>query len=335
MRQARLVLDADPDRRDALLLLARALAAQPGPDAQVAARRGQAIAALGAAVAKDPKFSEAYHQQADIQLSLGRRDEAVATLKAGLAAVPTDAAGLAQLIQRLAEPRGGRLPAPDPDLAKAREVARDAAGRDTTGRLMLACAVGFHKAGLFGDALPWAEQAAAKLDTPMVHLNYGDLLLSLAEATPESDRARAFFRRAVEQYDLVLKAQANSVEAVNNKAWILHAHLNDSRGALDLVSGLARRVDPATLPAEFFDTLGSIQEATGHRREAEESYTSGLRKVADHPVLNFHMGRLLATDRARARKAVAYLEKAQAGRDRLNPAMTHDLDLLLHKVSGN
>jgi len=56
----------------------------------------------------------------------------------------------------------------------------------------------------------------------------------------------------------------------------------------------------------------------------------------DHPTFGVPlMGRLLASDRARARKAVDYLGKAQAGRDRLNPAMTHDLDLLLHKVSGN
>ena len=69
-----------------------------------------------------------------------------------------------------------------------------------------------------------AEKAAARLDAPVVHLNYGDILLSLAEARND-DQAPAYFRRAVEQYDLVLKSQANSVEAVNNKAWILSRYL--------------------------------------------------------------------------------------------------------------
>ena len=337
LRQARLVLEIDHDQRDALLLQARALSGQPGPDAQVAARRAQAIDGLASAIEKDPAFSEAYHQKADVQMTLGRRDDAVASLKAALKAVPDDAAGLAQLVQRLAQPRDGQAKAAPDDLAQAREVAESAAGRDAKGSLLLACAVGFHKAGQLADALPWAERAAAKLDIPLVHLNYGDLLLALADSTAEPDRAKDYFRRAVAQYDLVLKAQANSIEAVNNKAWIMHTHLGESRQALDLAGGLAKRVDPATLPGEFFDTLGSIQEATGHRREAEDSYTSGLRKLPDHAVLNYHMGKLLASDRDRTRagKATAYLEKALAGRSRLSPDMQSEATLLLHKVSGN
>src|SRR5207302_3140433 len=119
------------------------------------------------------------------------------------------------------------------------------------------------------------------LDAPVVHLNYGDILLSLADRAKGED-AKVFVRQAVQQYDLVLKVQANSVEAINNKAWILHTYLNESKKALDLATSLLGRVDPSTLPGEFFDTLGAIQEAMGKSREAEDSYNKGLRKSPDH-----------------------------------------------------
>jgi tetratricopeptide (TPR) repeat protein len=197
--------------------------------------------------------------------------------------------------------------------------------------------VGYHKAGKLDLALPWARKAASKLDAPIVHLNYGDLLLSIAEGTPDAAKARPFFRDAVEQYDVVLKASANSVEAINNKAWILHSYLGQSPQALELASGLLKRVDPATLPGEFFDTLGAIQEALGRTGDAEDSYSKGLRKSPDHPVLNYHMGKLVAADRRRASKAGNYLEKALAGRDHLSPAMASDLESVLQKlrVRGN
>ncbi len=50
-----------------------------------------------------------------------------------------------------------------------------------------------------------------------------------------------------------------------------------------------------------------------------------MTKAPDHPVLNYHMGKLIATDRSRARKASPYLEKARVGRNRLSPPMATDL----------
>ena len=64
-----------------------------------------------------------------------------------------------------------------------------------------------------------------KLNTLPAHINLGDLLLSIAESQPDPPEAKAAFAKAVEQYDLVLKVQPNSIEAVNNKAWILHSYL--------------------------------------------------------------------------------------------------------------
>lgn len=335
VRQAKLVLDADRDRPDALLLQARALAGQTGPAGQVAAGRSQAIALLTSAIEKRPTLAEAYHLIAEIQMQQQRRGDAIATLKGGLKANPDDSDALAQVVQRLTEPReDGRPPSPA-ELAEADSLATAIGGRDTKGHLILAVAVGYHKANQLDKALSWAEKAAKKLPTPIVHLNYGDLLLSLAESSSDEARSQAFYRRAVEQYDLVLKTQANSVEAINNKAWILHTSLKKSGEALALAQSLLKRVDPETLPGEFFDTLGTIQEGLNNPRGAEEAYAQGLRKSPDHPTLNFHMGKLIAKDRSRASKASGYLEKARAGSRRLSPSMADEVAALIQKVSRN
>ncbi len=130
---------------------------------------------------------------------------------------------------------------------------------------MLAIAVGYHKAGQLNAALPWAKKAASKLDdVPLVHLNYGDLLLSIAEKTKDAAEAKPYFEKAVEQYDLVLKASANSVEAINNKAWILHTHLGRKRSALELANGFLKRVDPGPCRAS-----SSTPSARSRRPPAE------------------------------------------------------------------
>jgi tetratricopeptide (TPR) repeat protein len=297
----------------------------------MAANRAQAIARLSAAVQKQPTFSGAYHDIAAIEMRARHRSQAIDALKAGLKAVPDDATGLASLIELLTEPReDGRKPTAA-ELAEAETLAHAAGDRDDKGNLVLALAIGFHKAGQVERAMPWAEKAAAKLAAPAVHLNYGDLLLSAAENASDPAQARTLFQRAVAQYDLVLKTQATSIEAVNNKAWILHTHLGDSRGALELAQGLLKRTDPATLPGEFFDTLGTVQAATGRARDAEDSYAQGLRKSPDHPVLNFHMGKLLLAEHNP--KAIAYLEKAYASRDRLSPKMVDEVEVLVKKAT--
>jgi hypothetical protein len=85
------------------------------------------------------------------------------------------------------------------------------------------------------------------------------------------------------------------------------------------------RVDLLTLPGEFFDTLGAIQEDLGKPRDAEASYTRGLRKSPEHPVLNFHMGKLLSSDPKRTNEALEHFKKAEARQSSLSPAMRVEL----------
>ena len=69
--------------------------------------------------------------------------------------------------------------------------------------------------------------------------------------------------RAVDEYNRVLKLQPGQIEAVNNKAWVLHMYLERSQEALEVMKEVLKHADPAVLPGEFFDTLGNIQETVG------------------------------------------------------------------------
>ncbi len=332
LRQAKYLIDADSDgpiSLAALLVEARATASQPGPPAQVQANRARALDRLAVAIKANPKYAEAYHLAADIRMQSGERGPAVATLKDALEANPDDATALTMAVQVLADPRGLAASAAKADLDQASALADSIAGADPKGGMMLAASNGFSRSNQVDRAIPWAEKAVAKLDNAQARLNLGDLLLTSSEGQADPEKARQLQDRAMAHYDAILAAQPNVVEAVNNKAWILHSYRGDSRKALELAQGLLQRVDPNVLPGEFYDTLGSIQEELKHPKDAEESYKKGLGKSPDHPVLNYHMGRLMASDKATARKAAEYLKVAQAGSDRLPAAMAVSLASLL------
>ncbi|HZW32760.1 MAG TPA: tetratricopeptide repeat protein [Isosphaeraceae bacterium] len=336
LRQARLVLAVEKNRSDAILLQARALAQSGASANERRARSQEAVAQLEEVIRAKPTFVEAHHALAEIHRTRGDRAAAIAAWKADLRANPDDAAAVGQLIQLLAEHRpSGQAQAAAADLAEVRRLAAETARRDSKGSMILAIAVGLHKAGQLELALPYAQAAAERLKSPAAHLNLGDLLLTIAESQSDRTTARATFLRAVEQYDRVLQAQPSSVEAVNNKAWILHTYLEQSPKALDLVLDLQKRVNAAALPGEFFDTLGSILESLGRTREAEQAYLDGLKKAPENPVLNFHYGRLITTDRHRAARARTYLDKALASRDRLSPFMAQEADRLVRDPASS
>ncbi|MEO6808687.1 MAG: tetratricopeptide repeat protein, partial [Isosphaeraceae bacterium] len=336
VRQAEFVLESKPDQPAALLMKARGLSRQSGTADAVATRSAQAVSLLRNAIKTAPKTSGFYHEIAEIESRQGHRTEAVAALRDGLKAVPDDYAGLALLTQYLAEPRDPGRPLTRGELRDALTLAESfrTEASDPTGNAALALAIGFHKAGQDDEALPWIEKAAAKLDRPVVHLTFGDILMTKAEAATGSASSRLMSEQAIAEYDKVLKVQASSIEAVNNKAWILHRHLGQDSRALELAEGLAHRADPESLPAEFLDTLGSIQAALNKTRDAEETFRQGLRKAPEFAMLNYHMGKLIANDDdpSRAARAVPYLEKARDGRDSLPTETVADVETLLKKV---
>ena len=259
-----------------------------------------------------------------------QNDAAVAVLQEDLKANPTDASAASRLVEVLSLRPVGDKADNSANLTQAKQIAADIAAKDKQGSMTLAVAIGFHKARQPELASPYAETAASRLNTPAAHLNHGDILLTTAESHSDAKEQQSALARAVAEYDLVLKFQPNSVEAINNKAWILHTYMGKSRQALELVLGLQKRVNSAALPGEFYDTLGSIQESIGKIRDAEQAYSDGLRKAPEHPVLNFHFGKMIAGDRSRAVKARPYLMKALEGN--LSPPMTQEATRLVQLI---
>jgi len=331
--QASHVLELDKNREDAVLLQARALLGTGTTESEREASYLKATEILKMAIQSNPKLVEASHLLADVEMRLKRRDSAIKVLKEDLKSNPEDGEALAVLIQILCQGQAGNPRGNPAELAEAKRLVKEIKGQDKRGTMILAASVGFHKVGQFDLAEPLAEQAASKLDSPGAHLNYGDLLMAIAETSgQDAVKAKMYFQKAIEQYDAVLKSQPNSVEAVNNKAWILHSHLKENSKALELAEGLLQRVKGGALPGEFYDTLGAIQEVAGQKREAEESYLLGLKKSPEHPVLHFHIGKLISSDRTRSTLAKTHLSKALESRDRLNPAMAQEAEQLLRNI---
>ena len=335
LRQAKFLRDADPDEPTAmaaLLVEARAIASQAGTPAQVQANGVKAVEKLAGAIQARPDFADAYHLTADIHMLSNDRAKAVAILKDALKVKPDDTTALTMAVQILAEARGKTPSVAKADLEQAEALARSITATDPKGYRLLATSNGFSRANRIEQAVPWAEKAVARLDSITARLNLGDLLLTQSESQADPDKARQLQDRALAEYDRVLALQPNAIEAVNNKAWIIHRYKGESLKALELAQGLLQRVGPDALPGEFYDTLGSIQEDLNRPKDAEESYKKGLAISPNHPVLNYHMGRLMAGDKAKSRRAADYLKLAQAGSDRLPADMAGNLASLLKQV---
>jgi len=335
LRQAEYVLETKKDDVDAALLQARALDASGISDAQRETARATAVTQLETVVAANPRLVEGYQTIAEIELKRNRRPAAIDALKRGLDANPTDATTVAQYVQLLSEADPSSPGGRSVGLDEARKLTDELLQNDETGSLILAAAVGYHKAQRLDLALPLAEKAAELLDSPVAHLNLGDLLLSLAETQPEAEKARPFHERAVQQYDRVLQERPTSIEAVNNKAWVLHSSLGRSQEALELIQGLVERVNTDALPGEFYDTMGAIQEALGQRDEAERSFQMGLERSPDLAVLHYHYGKLIAADKNRGARARDHLTKAIAAREQLSPTMAEDAVRLVREIGAD
>ncbi|RUL88404.1 tetratricopeptide repeat protein [Tautonia sociabilis] len=328
------ILDRSPSQPDALLLRASALVAQTGTDRQKAERQEEAIALLRRAIEANPSYARAHLELARIEHDRGNTPQAIALLKTAREAMPEEGSVLSALIRYLVEPSADGSADGEAGVQEALRIAQEAGEGDKTGSPSLAIALGFHRGGRSDLAQPWAEQAASLIESPLVYITYGDILLSAAESLGDSASSRSLLQEAVAMYDKVLALDAKSIEAINNKAWILHRYLDQDQQALELAEGLLGRVERRTLPGEFFDTLGSIQEAVGRTHDAEESFAEGLRKSPDLAVLNFHMGRLIAGDPERSARASRYLSRAWELRDQLSREEVDELQTLLDRVGG-
>lgn len=326
------ILDRSPDRPDAVLLHAGMIASQGGTPEQVADRQDQAIALIQRTIDRNPSFTKGHLEIARINDLRGRTDEAIEGLRAAREESPDDEQLLSALVRYLVTDSGTGSASEEDRLAEALRLAEEVDEDESSGTLALALALGFHRGGRSDLAKPWAERASTLIDEPAVHLTFGDVLLAFAESRKGNADARSVFEEAVAMYDKVLSRDSKSVEAVNNKAWILHRHLGKDQEALDLIEGLLSRVERRTLPGEVFDTLGSIHQAVGREKDAEQSFAEGLRKSPDLAVLNFHLGRLIAADPERSARANQYLSKADASRAELTPEDAAELETLLNRV---
>ena len=330
------ILKRTPGQQDATLLRAAALSKTPGTPAQVAGSRNQALTILKEALADDPNFIGAFVLAADIFHTTGRRSEALDAVREARKRVPEDGQLVSLLIQYLVD--GGPspdAPAPGPsDIEEADRTAVAFQGGDDTGRAAYAVALGFQRGGRPDLARPWIEQASASIEDEAVMLTAGDVNLALAEQEADEAHSREYFRSAVDFYDRALDLNADSIEAINNKAWILHRYLGDDPGALALIDRYLGRAEHRSLPAELYDTLGSIQQSLGRVTEAERSFAEGLRRQSNDPMLNYHMGRLIAMDRDRSARALPYLRKAQDVRDQLPPDALSEIESILERVAN-
>jgi cellulose synthase operon protein C len=57
-----------------------------------------------------------------------------------------------------------------------------------------------------------------------------------------------------------------------------------------------------------------------------------LRKAPAHPVLNYHLGKMIASDRSRAGTAKSHLKQALAAGDRLTPSMAQEAVRLVQQL---
>jgi cellulose synthase operon protein C len=330
LRQANMVLDVEKNRLDAQLLQARALVETGTTPTEKDQLQRQAISRLETVINANRRLEEAFHTLAEIHFRRGDLAASTKVLKEDLQHNPTDASAASRLVEILSSRPTADEARAGANLNEAKQMAAEIAAQDKRGSMTLAVAIGFHKARQLELAIPYAKTAAALLNTPAAHLNYGDVLLTLAESQPDPKNQRSTLEQALAEYDLVLASQPNSIEAINNKAWILHTYMDQSRQALELVLALQKRVNSAVLPGEFYDTLGSIQESIGKIRDAEQAYTAGLRKAPEHPVLNFHFGKMIASDQSQRIKARSLLKKALEGN--LSPPMTQEAIRLVQLI---
>jgi predicted Zn-dependent protease len=317
------VLEIEPKQFQASLMKARLLVTTAN-DMERPARLTEALAVLDGLATSEPDRSEIYEEAASLSFMTQQPNKARAWIERGLTRKVDDPVLVSMLIEAVAAM---------PDFSKIMAEWKTKAIADESGKLALAISIALQRAGKLNEALEMAELSSSKGDLPGIWLNKGGVLLALAEAET-GERKRTRFEESVVAYDKVLKLSPDSIEAVNNKAWILHHHLGRHQSAAEVVDAFMKRTDPSQVPAEFDDTVGSIREAVAQNREAEASFGAGLSKSPSHPMLNFHMGRLLSRDPGRRSNARSFLERALANPNRLDDTAQTEARRILAELDG-
>jgi len=99
------------------------------------------------------------------------------------------------------------------------------------------------------------------------------------------------YLRAMEIYEQVLNMNPDSYDAANNLAFLLAEAGDASPITMERASGLAQKALTLNPGSPFIeDTLGWIKYKMGDVPGALENIESALKKLPDHPVINYHMG---------------------------------------------
>lgn len=162
-------------------------------------------------------------------------------------------------------------------------------------------------------AIPHFEKAVGlnpKWSTPWVHLaryHYarkrqadGDAaLVKGLQASPDHEQLRLLlavslseqrrYGEAIEQYEIVLQRNPQSILAANNLAAMLVDQKGDPK-SLERALVLSRKFESQPANPYLLDTLGWAHHKLGHEAEAVRLLKQATALAPDHPVLNYHLG---------------------------------------------
>jgi tetratricopeptide (TPR) repeat protein len=176
-----------------------------------------------------------------------------------------------------------------------------------------------------------AAQLNPKWSTPWVHLaryHYagkrqadGDaVLVKGLQAGPEHEQLRLLlavslsgqrrYDEAIEQYEIVLQRNPQSILAANNLAATLIDQKGDPK-SLERALALSRKFESEPPNPYLLDTLGWAHHKLGHETDAVRLLKQATALAPDHPVLNYHLGAVF-TKLGQPVDARVHLKKAVA-----------------------
>jgi predicted Zn-dependent protease len=122
------------------------------------------------------------------------------------------------------------------------------------------------------------------------------------QANPEHEQLRLLlavslsgqrrYDEAIDQYDIVLQRNPQSILAANNLAATLIDQKGDPK-SLERALALSRKFESQPPNPYLLDTLGWAHHKLGHETDAVRLLKQATALEPDHPVLNYHLGAVL------------------------------------------